>query len=137
MLQELIHKARHRLLFNEVLKQFAFSAALAIAGLALLLTLGTRYVEWWVVALFAVAVTAWAAAKLRNSLPGDYAAAVWLDAKAGLHDALSTAHYFAKKSRTLSPEAQAILLAQRGQAEAAANEVNVAVAVPFSFPKAL
>jgi len=137
MLQELIHNARRRLLFNEVMKQFALSAALAIGGLALLLTLGTRYVEWWVVALFAVAVTAWAAAKLRNSLPGDYAAAVWLDAKAGLHDALSTAHYFAKKSRTLSPEAQAILLAQRGQAEAAANEVNVAVAVPFSFPKAL
>ena len=32
MLQELIHNARRRLLFNEVLKQFALSAALAMAA---------------------------------------------------------------------------------------------------------
>ena len=137
MLQELIQNARRRLLFNEILKQFALSAALAIGGLALLLVLGTRYLEWWIVALFAVAVTVWAAAKLRKRLPGDYAAAVWLDAKAGLHDALSTAYYFTKKSRTLSPEAQAMLLAQRNQAEAAASQVDVATTVPFRFPKAL
>ena len=137
MLQELIHNARRRLLFNEVVKQFALSAALAIGGLALLLTLGTRYVEWWVVVLFAAGVTVWAAAKLRKRLPSDYAAAVWLDDKAGLHDSLSTAHYFATKSRTLTPAAEAILLAQRGQAEAVASDVNVAIAVPFRFPKAL
>jgi hypothetical protein len=137
MLQELIHNARRRLLFNEALKQFALSAALAIGGLALLLTLGTRYVEWWVVVLFAAAVTAWAAAKLRRKLPSDYAAAVWLDDKAGLHDSLSTAHYFEKKPRASTPAAEAILLAQRGQAEAAASDVNVAIAVPFRFPKAL
>lgn len=140
MLEKLIHQARRRLLFNEVLKQFALSAALAIGGLALLLTLGTRYVEWWVVALFAVAVTVWAAAKLRKRLPGDYAAAVWLDDKAGLHDSLSTAHYFAHapgKSGALAPAAEAILLAQRGQAEAAASQVNVEIAVPFRFPRAL
>ncbi len=142
MLQELIHNARRRLLFNEALKQFAVSAALAIAGLALLLTLGTRYVEWWVVALLAIGLTVWAAAKLRKRLPSDYAAAVWLDDKANLHDSLSTAHYFesrarAGKSDALTPEAQAILLAQRGQAESAAGGVDIAIAVPFRFPKAL
>ena len=140
MLQELIHKARRRLLFNEMLKQFALSAALAIGGLAVLLTVGTRYVQWWIVAFFAAAVTSWAVAKLRKRLPGDYAAAVWLDDKAGLHDSLSTAHYFATssgKSGSLTPEAEAILLAQRGQAEAVAGEVNVEIAVPFRFPKAL
>jgi len=137
MLQELIHKARRRLLFNEVLKQFALSAALAIGGLAILLTLGTRYLEWWIVALFAVAVTVWAALKLRKRLPSDYAAAVWLDDKAGLHDSLSTAHYFAANSRTLTPEAQAILLAQRGQAESVAGTLDVTTTVPFRFPKAL
>jgi hypothetical protein len=137
MLQELIHSARRRLLFNEVLKQFALSTALAIGGLALLLTFGTRYVQWWVVALFAAAVIVWAALKLRKRLPSDYAAAVWLDSKADLHDSLSTAHYFARKSTALSPKAEAILLAQRGQAEAAANSVDIHVAVPFRFPKAL
>jgi hypothetical protein len=143
MLQELIHKARRRLLFNEVLKQFALSTALAIGGLALLLTLGTRYVEWWVVALFAAGVIGWASAKLRRKLPSEYAAAVWLDDKAGLHDSLSTAHYFATSnakaanSGALSAEAQAILLAQRGQAESVAKDVDVAMTVPFRFPKAL
>ncbi len=144
MLQELIHNARRRLLFNEVLRQFALSAALAIAGLALLLTVGTRYLEWWVVALFAAGVTGWAIAKLRKRLPGDYAAAVWLDDKAGLHDSLSTAHYFAtlqaKNSRTLTPEAEAILLAQRGQAEACRrHDINAlpSAPCPFRFPRAL
>ena len=137
MLQELIHNARRRLLFNEVLRQFALSAALAIGGLALLLTFGTRYVQWWIVSLFAVAVIAWAAAKLRKRLPSDYAAAVWLDSKADLHDSLSTAHYFATKHAALSSEAEAILLAQRGQAEAAATHVDIKIAVPFRFPKAL
>src|SRR5437868_1302732 len=97
MLQELIHNARRRLFFNEVLKQFALSAALAIGGLALLLILGTRYLEWWVVGIFAVGVTGWAAAKLRKHLPSDYAAAVWLDDKASLHDSLSTAYYFSTR----------------------------------------
>ena len=75
MLLELIHKARRRLLFNEIVKQFALSAALAIGGLAALLTLGTRYLEWWVVALFAIGVAVWAVVKLRKRLPGNYAAA--------------------------------------------------------------
>ncbi len=137
MLQDLIHNARRRLLFNEVLKQFALSAALAIGGLALLLTFGTRYLQWWVVALFAATVIVWATLKLRKRLPSDYAAAVWLDSKADLHDSLSTAHYFARKSTALSPAAEAILLAQRGQAEAAASNVDIDIAVPFRFPKAL
>ncbi len=139
MLQDLIHKARRRLLFNEVLKQFALSAALAVGGLALLLTFGTRYVEWWVVTIFTIGVLVWAAAKLRRKLPSDYAAAVWLDDKAKLHDSLSTAHYFARsRSKSiLSPEAEAILLAQRGQAETVAGGVDVEIAVPFRFPKAL
>jgi len=137
MLLELIHKARRRLLFNEIVKQFALSAALAIGGLAALLTLGTRYLEWWVVGLFAIGVVVWAVAKLRKRLPGDYAAAVWLDDKAGLHDSLSTAHYFSTHPAAVTPESRAILETQRGQAEAAAGGVDVSITVPFRFPKAL
>jgi hypothetical protein len=136
MLRQLIQSARRRLLWNEALKQFALSAALAIGGVALLLTFGTRYLEWWVVALFALAVTVWAAARLRKRLPSDYAAAVWLDEKSGLHDALSTAHYFSTHG---APDArtEAVLAAQRGQAESIAGNVNVSMVVPFRFPKAL
>ncbi|HEU5021335.1 MAG TPA: hypothetical protein VFT60_05575, partial [Bryobacteraceae bacterium] len=136
MLRQLIRSARRRLLWNEALKQFALSAALAIAGVALLLTLGTRYIEWWLVALFAGAVVIWAAARVRKRLPSEYAAAVWLDEKSGLHDSLSTAHYFETRGAP-DPRTEAFLHAQRGQAESMAGNVDVSTAVPFRFPKAL
>src|SRR6185437_16142237 len=119
MLRQLIRSARRRLLWNEALKQFALAAALAIAGVALLLTLGTRYLEWWLVALFAAAVIVWAATRLRKRLPSEYAAAVWLDEKSGLHDSLSTAHYFSAHGAP-DPRTEALLAAQRGQAESIA-----------------
>ena len=140
MLRQLIRSARRRLLWNEALKQFALSAALAIAGVALLLTLGTRYVEWWVVALFAAVVGVWAVTRLSKREPSEYSAAVWQDEKSGLHDALSTAHYFSAHGSTHgAPDArtEALLAAQRGQAESMAGNVDVSIAVPFRFPKAL
>lgn len=140
MLRQLIRSARRRLLWNEALKQFAVSAALAIAGVAALLTLGTRYIEWWVVALFAAVVAVWAVTRLRRRVPSEYSAAVWLDEKSGLHDALSTAHYFSTHGSTRgAPDSrtEALLTAQRGQAESMAGNVDVSVAVPFRFPKAL
>src|SRR6185437_1173059 len=136
MLRQLIRSARRRLLWNEAVKQFAFSAALAIAGVAVLLTLGTRYIEWWVVALFAAVVAVWAVTRLRKRVPSEYSAAVWLDEKSGLHDALSTAHHFSTHGAPDS-RAEAILAAQRGQAESMAGNVDVSMAVPFRFPKAL
>jgi hypothetical protein len=140
MLHELILSARRRLLLNEVLRQFALSAALAIAAIAILLIVGTRYLQWWVVILFAAGVSGWAVVKLRKRLPSEYTAAVWLDGKAGLHDSLSTAHYFASRKGNReagTAEHEAILLAQRNQAESEAGAVNVSIAVPFRFPKAL
>ncbi len=140
MLEQLIHSARRRLLLNEALREFAWSAALTVAGLAVLLAAGTRYLAWWAVALFAGGVLVWAVVRLRRKIPTDYAAAVWLDEKAGLHDALSTAHHFSSKDRLSSGDhsgAEAILAAQRGQAESMANDVDVTMAVPFRFPKAL
>ncbi|HVV46924.1 MAG TPA: hypothetical protein VHC72_17045, partial [Bryobacteraceae bacterium] len=136
MLRQLIRSARRRLLWNEALKQFALSAALAIGGVALLLTLGTRYIEWWVVAAFAAVVCVWAITRLRKRLPSEYAAAVWLDEKSGLHDSLSTAHYFSTHGAP-DPRTEAFLAAQRGQAESMAGSVDVSLAVPFRFPKAL
>lgn len=136
MLRKLVQTARRRLVLNEALKQFALSAALAIGGLALLLTLGTRYIEWWVVALFAIGVTVWAITRLRKRLPSDYAAAVWLDEKSGLHDSLSTAHYYSTRGHS-DARTDALLIAQRGQAESMAEGIDVTLAVPFRFPRAL
>ena len=138
MLEQLIHKAQRRLLLNEALRQFAVAAALAIAALALLLTVGTRYLQWWIVAIFALVAVGWAYTRLRRHWPSDYSAALWLDNKAGLHDALSTAHHFLKmRSVATTPETEAFLHAQRDQAESAANDVDIKSTVPFRVPRAI
>ena len=53
MVEDLIRRARHRFLFNETFAQSAFAAAVVIGGFALLLIVGTRYMEWWTLAIFA------------------------------------------------------------------------------------
>jgi hypothetical protein len=55
MVEDLIRRARRRFLFNETLAQSAFAAAVVVGGFALLLIVGTRYMEWWTLAIFAAA----------------------------------------------------------------------------------
>ncbi|HVW11289.1 MAG TPA: hypothetical protein VHC90_22040, partial [Bryobacteraceae bacterium] len=56
--------------------------------------------------------------------------------KSGLHDSLSTAHYYSTHGAP-DHQSEAILAAQRGQAESMAGNVDVSIVVPFRFPKAL
>ena len=133
MVEDLIRRARRRLIVNEALSQTAFASAFAIGGVALILILGTRYLEWWTLALFGGAGVAYAAFRMRKSIPGEYAAAVQVDAAGELKDSLSTALYFSRHESQY-PEFQKI---QLNQAEEAARSVNLDTAVPFTFPKAL
>lgn len=133
MVEDLIRRARRRLIVNEVLSQSALACAFAIGGLALILLVGTRFLEWWTLTLFAAAGLAVGAVRAWRAVPGEYQAAVRVDATAGLHDALSTAWYFSKRDSG-HPEFQK---SQRSQAEAAARDVNLDAAVPFTLPKAL
>jgi hypothetical protein len=133
MVEDLIRRARRRLIVNEALSQSALACACAIGGLALILFLGTRYLEWWTISLFAGAGVIAGAVRVWRSIPSEYATAVRVDATAGLHDTLSTALWFGRRGSEY-PEIQKI---QRGMAEAAAGAVNLESAVPFTFPKAL
>lgn len=135
MIEDLIRRARRRFLLNETLAQFAFAAAVFIAGLVLVLLLGTRYLEWWTLTVFAVAGLGIGAYRVHRATPGDYTTAVRLDENAHLHDALSTALYFS--AHTPPGVSEAFRGRQREQAESAAGTVQLSEAVPFAMPRAL
>jgi hypothetical protein len=131
MVEDLIRRARQRLLFNEALAQTAFAAAVAIAGFVLLLILGTRYLGWWTIILFAAAGVAVGIFRVCRQTPDVYATAIRLDENARLQDALSTALYFSGH-----PEgSEAFRRSQREQAETRAGAVALEQAVPFIFPR--
>ncbi len=133
MVEDLIRRARRRFVFNEALGQFALAGAITIAGVALILILGTRYLEWWTLAIFAAIGLAVGVARAWRAAPDAYSTAVRLDANARLSDALSTALYFSAHP-TSFPEYHPV---QRAQAEEAARGVDLDGTVPFTFPRAL
>lgn len=132
LIDDLIRRARQRFLLNESLNQLAFAAAVFVAGIVLVLILGTRFLEWWTLALFAAAGLAIGCWRVVRSTPGAYLTAIRLDEKAGLQDALSTALYFEGR-----PDSSEFLQSQRQQAENAAGTVQLELAVPFVFPHSL
>lgn len=132
-IEDLIHRARRRLLLNETLGQAAFAAAIVAGGVALILLVGTRYLEWWLLTVLAVAAVALGGIRVARRMPGAYAIARRLDNAARLHDLLSTAIYF-RIGNTRDAE---MLEAQRRQAEAAARGVHLESAIPLRFPRAI
>ena len=133
MVDDLIRRARHRFLFNESLAQFAFAAAVGVAGFVLMLILGTRFMGWGILALFAAAGIVIGSWRVWKRMPDAYATAVKLDENARLHDTLSTALYFSLHDAE-SPE---FLRAQREQAETSAGNVRLEEAAPFIIPRSL
>lgn len=133
MIEDLIRRAQRRLIVNEALNQSALACAFLLGGIALILIVGTRYLEWWTLALFAVAGTALGAARIRKAIPSTYSAAVRVDQSANLKDALSTAFWFEHHTAPY-PETFRI---QRAQAETAARSVDLDAVIPFTRPKAL
>jgi hypothetical protein len=133
MIEDLIRRARRRLVVNETLAQFAFAAAVSVGGFVLLLIFGTRYLEWWTLGIFAAAGVAIGSWRVFKRTPTPYATAVRLDENARLHDALSTALYFAGDVTGAGEFRQS----QRQQAESAAGDVQLDRAVPFMIPRSL
>ncbi|MDP9170757.1 MAG: hypothetical protein M3N54_09085 [Acidobacteriota bacterium] len=128
--EALVRRARRRFAINEALGQLVFAGSVTLGGLALLLTLGTRYLNWWALGPIALAGLAFGFYRVRRLIPSDYAAAVRVDRNAGLQDALSTAlHFSRERSEFAAP--------QRQQAEDAAAGVNLEAAVPFTMPRSL
>lgn len=133
MISELIHKARQRYFIHESLSQLTLAASVAAGGIALLLTIGTAYMEWWTVALVSLGALGFGVWRVWKRVPAEYSLAVQIDQAAGLHDALSTAVYYSAHD-SKSPE---FLAGQLTQAEAAAATVDLQTAMPFSMPRAI
>jgi hypothetical protein len=133
MVEDLIRRARRRFILNETLGQLAFAAAVIAGGFALLLIVGTRYMEWWTLALFAAIGLGIGIHRVWRRTPDPYTTAVRLDQNAGLRDALSTALYFSGRTAH-SAEFQRV---QREQADAAAGTVHLEQAAPFVFPRSV
>src|SRR5665213_1495936 len=133
MVEDLIHRARRRFLLNETLAQLAFAAAVIAGGFALLLIVGTRYMEWWTLGAFAIVGLAIGANRVYRRTPGKYETAVRLDGNAGLRDTLSTALYFSGEQAGSAEFRRS----QREQAEIAAGTVRLEQAAPFLVPRSL
>src|SRR5665213_4008170 len=137
MVEDLIHRARRRFLLNETLAQLAFAAAVIAGGFALLLIVGTRYMEWWTLGAFAIVGLAIGANRVYRRTPGKYETAVRLDGNAGLRDTLSTALYFSGEQAGFSLEQAEFRRSQREQSEIAAGTVRLEHAAPFLVPRSL
>jgi hypothetical protein len=100
----------------------------AMAGIILLLLLGTQILEWYWVALVALVSLGVGIYRLRREIPSLYTLAQRIDRKLRLADTLSTAFFF-----TDNPDRgrEAICQLQQRTAESTAREVDLKAAMPF------
>lgn len=121
---------RRRYITTQLLRQGVVAATAGLAGLILLLLLGTQVMDWiWPVALFTAAF-GWGTWRFLRALPDAYRLAQMTDQRLGLADALSTAFYF-------QAERGPIVEAQRSRADEMAGQLSPELAVPMVWPKAV
>lgn len=135
-LDVLISRARRRRLANLALRQAVLAICAALAGLILLLLLGTEILDWpWIAGLFAAGLVAglW---DLRRRIPSPYRIAQSIDRRLGLSDALSTAFFYNRlaDNRRASGDMRA---AQLAEANRLASEVPLEKAAPIEAPRSL
>ena len=120
---QLLKKARRRSILDLVLDQSALAISIAMGGAIVLMLTGTSLLEWYWIALLAVASLAVGLYRLRGRVPSEYRLAQRIDWKMNLADALSTATYFADL-RDNSPRREEICAQQRHSAEEIARTID-------------
>ncbi len=127
-LRDLLAGARKRELIQLFQHRACQSLVAAIAGVILLLLLGTQILEWYWVVLVAVVGLAVGIYRIRREIPSLYELAQRIDRKLRLADTLSTAFFF-----TENPDVgrEAICQVQQTRAESTARDVDLRAAVPF------
>ena len=122
---QLLKQARRRSLIDLILDQSLLALSIAMAGAILLLLTGTSLLEWYWVALLALASLAIGLYRFRKRVPSEYRLAQKIDWKLNLADALSTAKYFEDKHGEIVDQ-------QRNVADQVARTVDPRTAVPFT-----
>jgi hypothetical protein len=131
-----LHRARQRFLWNEVIAQLAFAAALLMGGVVLLLLVGTQILDWRVILAVSLAGFGIALYRTLKRIPGHYKIAALLDRRAGLFDALSTAYFFSDPAKA-EKVSDSVRAAQMASAESLIPSVDLESAIPFRFPRAV
>ena len=116
-----------------IVEQSGVAIAAALAGLVVLLLIGTQILDWyWLVLVFAgsLAFGVW---RTMSRVPSRYVLAQQIDHRLGLYDSISTAINFSTEDR---PGSATFRSAQLGEAEALARTADLRPVFPYSFPKA-
>jgi|SRR5579871_630291 len=131
---DLLGRGRQRQVRYLLVQGISAALAVALAGFFLLLILGTQILNWyWLAILFAVGLAA-GAWRARNTLHSRYEIAQEIDARLGLHDAISTAYFFdLHPGRTASPPD--VIEHQRAAAERLAVTADLGRGLPFVIPR--
>jgi hypothetical protein len=122
---QLLKKARRRSMLDLVLDQSALAISIAMGGAIVLMLIGTSLLEWYWIAVLAVASLAAGLYRLRGKIPSEYRLAQRIDWKMNLADALSTATYFEDEDKPICAQ-------QRHSAEEIARTIDPRIAVPFT-----
>jgi hypothetical protein len=122
---QLLKQARRRSLLDLILDQSLLALAIAMAGAILLLLTGTSLLEWYWVALLALASLAAGLYRFRKRVPTEYRLAQKIDWKLNLADALSTAKFFENSNGE-------IVAQQRNVADQVARSIDPSIAIPFT-----
>jgi len=135
MISELIRRARRRVVRNELLSALTLAASVALGAIVLLLLFGTQILDWRILAVLCLAGLGLALVRTMRRVPSPYRLAIAVDRRAGLQDSLSTALFF--EDAALGTEGAPVRAAQKTQAEALIERIDLAQAVPFTLPKAI
>ena len=133
-MQNLVRRARRRLLGNELLAQGSNSASAALGAFILLLLLGSEILNWQVVAAVPVAAFAVGVYFVRRRLPSPYGTAQIVDRRLELADTISTAVYFSEINPK-APVTPEIRDAQIEHAGRVARTADPKKAIPFLVPR--
>jgi hypothetical protein len=135
-LDDLIRRARRRLVANLCLRQGVNAACAAMGGVILLLIVGAQILDWRWLAAVAAAGAAAGVGLVRRQAPPRYRIAQLIDRNLGLHDSVSTAFFYNRMSAARGA-AEDMRAAQLAEAERLARDVNIERAVPFSTPRSV
>ncbi len=130
MLDEVLRRARFRLLADRWLAASAAGLALFLTIFVVQLVLGTAIVTWWIPVAAGLALFLLFLGRSFWRQPSDLQIALLLDERCALPDELGTAFHF-------RDSASAIAAAQRRRTEAAVRGLDLARVIPFALPKSI
>ncbi|HJZ99973.1 MAG TPA: hypothetical protein VKE70_25865 [Candidatus Solibacter sp.] len=133
-MQNLVRRARRRLLENELLAQGSNSVSAALVAFIFLLLLGSEILNWQIVAAVPLLAFAAGAFLVRRRLPSPYRTAQIVDHRLDLSDTLSTALFFSEVNPGASVE-PGVRDAQFEQAGRLAETIDPQKAIPYVMPR--